>query len=800
MKTEKTRIVVTGLGIVSAIGTTTETTWDAAIAGRSGIGEIASLSTGWLGTRYAGEIRDLDLSQFLDEDEQRDLVRSAQLVIAASHEALEQSKLDLGAHDPHRVGLVIGTCQGSLAELNVNKPHIIDAVHASCDALGRHLGLRGPRAMVSTACSAGATALGMARDRLWSGDTDVVITGGTDALTFFSLSGFAIMGALAAGPCAPYSRSDGLSLGEGAAILVLEPLDRALDRGAPVLAELLGCGLSADAYHASAPDPSGRGAALAVNRALAQAGVTAADVDYVNGHGTATPANDSMERKAMRTIFGDRAAAVPWSSTKSMIGHTLGAAGAIETGMCVLATQQDLVPPTVNFDEDAEQDFDFVPNSGRRQRVEVAISNSYGFGGTNASVVVSKPGREVRQQTAPNSPAVITGMAAVGPLGIGVEAWWDALASGECAIGEIRSFDAGGLLGADAPPLPTKGFAHPGAWRKMDSLARLCVASSRLAWRHAGIDLDANDMERVAVLFGTNAGSMEHTETFDRGARQGASRANPILFPNAVLNSAAGQVCMSLGLRGPTNTVTSGGVSSLVSLIQALDLIAQGEVDVALVLGGDSLYRTVVTAGSAIPGMLTTDRVRPFDERASGTALAGCGAAVVLESAEHAARRAATVHARVSGWGMTSDPTPDGALPASSEEFGAAMSLAVERSGLRPDDVGLVVAAASGVAVTDRAEAVAIGELVGTDTPVSAPKSLTGETLGAAGLVGVLTGTMALEQGRLAPTANLDRPLAEGSLAHVLEPGRAKVDHCLVNAVGIGSSYVSVVLSRNESA
>nr|MDQ3294411.1 beta-ketoacyl-[acyl-carrier-protein] synthase family protein [Actinomycetota bacterium] len=428
-RVEKHRVAVTGLGMVCAIGNTTDEVWSAALAGRSGIGEIGTIGTGWLGTRYAGEVHDLDIDRFMEPAERDSVVRSAQLVIAAAHEALDQSKLDLEAYDPYRVGLVLGTCQGSLAELNPSRPHIIDAVHAACDSLGRHLGLRGPRTMVSTACSAGATAIGMARDRLWSGDVDVVVTGGADALTFFSLSGFAIMGALANGPCAPYSRSDGLSLGEGAAVLVLERYDDALRRGAPILAEIAGCGLSADAYHASAPDPSGRGAALAVRRALAQAGVTADEVGYVNGHGTATPANDGMERKAMEIIFGERARRVPWSSTKSMTGHTLGAAGAIETAMCVLATLHGAVPPTANFADPTAADFDFVPNEGRTVPVEVAVSNSYGFGGTNASVAVARPGRTPAPQTpAPNEPAVITGLGVVGPLGIGYEEWWEALA------------------------------------------------------------------------------------------------------------------------------------------------------------------------------------------------------------------------------------------------------------------------------------------------------------------------------------------------------------------------------------
>ena len=539
----------------------------------------------------------------------------------------------------------MGTCQGSLGELQSTRPHIVDSVHFACDAVAHHVGTRGPRAMISTACSAGANAIGFAHDKLWNGEADVMLAGGTDALTFFSLSGFGIMGSLSVGPCAPYSRSDGLSLGEGAAMIVLEPMQRALDRGAEVLGELLGWGTSADAYHQSAPDPSGRGAALAMRRALDQAGLTPDDVSYVNGHGTATPANDGMERKVLGGFFGARAPEVPCSSTKSQIGHTLGAAGAIETVVSVLATRHDQLPPTVNFELAPESDLDFVPNQSRSHPVRVAMSNSYAFGGSNASLVVGKPGDPVPTFTSrPPVDVVVTGLGAVGPLGVYVDEWWEGFAEGRCALGPITSFDAaslgGDFLGGEMPRLNPKGIAPSGVWRKMDDLAKSCLTASRSAWRDAELDLSPAEMENVALLFGTNAGSIEHTEMFDRGARAGAAHANPILFPNAVLNSAAGNVCIALGIRGPTCTYTSGGVSGSVALLHAADLIRQGEADVALVMAGDTLYRTILFAATGL-GMVTQDRVQPFDEAASGSALAGSAVTVVLKSADHARARGA---------------------------------------------------------------------------------------------------------------------------------------------------------------
>jgi 3-oxoacyl-[acyl-carrier-protein] synthase II len=795
---KKSPIAITGIGVVCANGNDTETAWKNIVAGQCAIADIEFLDTLWLGTRQAGEVRGFDPLQFLDPETADGMVRSAQFAIAAATEALNQAGLDLGTLDPLRAGVVMGTCQGSLGELRASNPHVVDSVHVSCDEVAHHFGLRGPRTMVSTACSAGANALGLARDRLWADEADVMLGGGCDALTFFSLSGFAIMGSLDSQPCSPYSRSQGLTLGEGAAVLVLETRERARARGATVIAELLGWGTSADAYHASAPDPTGRGAALAMRRAIDQAGLSPDDVDYINGHGTATPANDAMERKAMRTAFGPRATSIPCSSTKSMIGHMLGAAGAVEAAVCALAARDDVAPPTANFDTEKLDEWDFVPGQAKPATIDVAISNNYAFGGSNGSVVVAKPdrGRTIEVDT---DDVVVTGIGAVGPLGIGFEAWRQAMIEGACPLGEVTDFNAssyGNAIGGPVPKLEAKGFAPGGAWRKMDKLGRQCVAASRLAWRDSGLDLSPAAMENVGVIFGTNVGSIEHTEMFDRGARQGAASANPILFPNSVLNSAAGHVCMTLGLRGSTVTMTSGGVSGTLALVHAAELIRRREADAVLVMGGDTLSETIFGT-AALAGLLTADAVRPFDEAASGTALSGAAVTLVLESASHAAARSARSYCRVHGWGMAGDTFDFRPGTSTGVEWAEAMRMAVERTGIAPGDLGYIAAAACGVRAIDELEATAITKVIGSTTPVSAPKSMAGETLGAAGLVNAVAAIVAIDEGTIVPTVNLDRPLPDIPLEHVRGQAiSADVRYALLNSVGLGGNYVSVVLGR----
>ncbi len=570
----------------------------------------------------------------------------------------------------------------------------------------------------------------------------------------------------------PYGRSSGLNLGEGAALLVLERLDRALERGATVLAELRGCGLSADAYHPTAPDPSGRGASLAMRRALRQAAVGPEAVDYVNGHGTGTQANDAMERNAFRSVFGARAPHVPVSSTKSMIGHTLGAAGAIEAAACVLSLDRGVVPPTVNLPVERDELFDFVPDHGREQDVHLVMSNNYAFGGSNASVVFARPGAPAPARPTPEVGVSITGVGVIGSLGATHQEWVSALGGGRSGIAPIAAFDASRFRcrqAAEGRKLPTRGFAAPNAWRKMDTFEKGCVASARMAWNDAGIEPTPEEAEGVAVIFATSNGSFETMTTFERGARISAGEANPSLFPHTAMNAPAGHVCSTLGLRGPTSTITAGGVSGLSALVYGVDLIRQGEASTCLIVAADQFCEAALEMFDPWDGVLTHDTVRPFDRRANGTALGEAAVTFVLERSDLASERGRRSYGRV------------------------LVALALASSDLDPGDLDYCAAAASGIAPVDAAEAVALSRLVGDTVAVGAPKSVTGECMAASGAINVVACLAAINDGVLTPSVGLDDPIP-GSLRHVTGLARGDARHCLANSMSFGGNYVSVVI------
>jgi 3-oxoacyl-[acyl-carrier-protein] synthase II len=401
------RVVVTGLGVISPLGLTAETTWEALIAGRSGVGTVEGIETADLPVRIAAQIRDFDPIAVFGKRRARHLDRVVQLALVATNEALEQSKLDIGAA-PHRVAVIYGTGIGGLSTLEhgartllergpdwVN-PYMLPMLipNMATGHIAMEWGITGYSSCVVTACSASAQAIGEGLDLIRLGRADAVVCGGSEAaITRLGMAGFAAMKALSTRNNDPTSASrpfdagrDGFVMGEAAASLVLEEREAALERGAPILAELVGYGSTSDAYHVTAPHPEGDGAARSMLDACADAEVDVADVDYVNAHGTSTIPNDRTETLAVRRVFG--ASAPPLSSTKSMTGHTLGAAGALESVACIQALRSGIIPPTTNQDvADPACDLDYVPNQARHADIGVALSNSFGFGGHNASLV-----------------------------------------------------------------------------------------------------------------------------------------------------------------------------------------------------------------------------------------------------------------------------------------------------------------------------------------------------------------------------------------------------------------------------
>ncbi|MGQ0835753.1 MAG: beta-ketoacyl-ACP synthase II [Gammaproteobacteria bacterium] len=408
------RVVVTGLGIVSPVGSTIPTAWDAILKGQSGISPITRFDVSAFPTRFAGAVRDFDVSRYLSPKEARRMDEFMHYGLAAGVQAVEDAGVDFTKLDPARCGTIMGSGIGGLegiehqvGEYNATKnprkisPFYIPStiINMIAGHLSIRYGLRGPNLAVVTACTTSTHALGLAARTIQYGDADLMIAGGAEmASTPTALGGFAQARALSERNDDPQAASrpwdkdrDGFVMGDGGGALVLEALEHAHRRGARIYAELIGFGMSGDAFHITAPQEDGAGAALAMENALHDAGLAPADVQYLNAHATSTPLGDKAETVAIKRAFGDHAYKLAVSSTKSMTGHLLGAAGVVEAIFSVLAIRDQIAPPTINLDTpDPECDLDYVPNEARPMKIDVALSNSFGFGGTNGTLILRR--------------------------------------------------------------------------------------------------------------------------------------------------------------------------------------------------------------------------------------------------------------------------------------------------------------------------------------------------------------------------------------------------------------------------
>jgi len=399
-------VVITGIGAVTPVGTGREVFWQALLAGRSGFSPVQSFDTSKMSVHVGAEVRDFDPAEHVRSLDPKSMGRASQLAAAAGRLALEDAGLDQGALDPERAGVVMGTTSGEPLEVELyNDRYVAGEVdrigseivtrypcHTIAAQLASEVGFMGANVMIPTACAAGNYAIAHALDLLRSGRADLMLAGGADSFSRITYTGFARLGAIAPEICRPFDRDrQGMIPGEGAAVLVLEPADTAVARGARIYAEVAGYGLSCDAHHMTAAHPEGDGPARAMEQALRTAGIAPEEVSYVSAHGTGTPTNDRLETLAVHRVFGANARRVPVSSVKSMLGHTMGAASAIEAAVCALAAWSGRIPPTMNFRQaDPECDLDVVPNEAREHPVEVAMNNAYAFGGNNASVLLRR--------------------------------------------------------------------------------------------------------------------------------------------------------------------------------------------------------------------------------------------------------------------------------------------------------------------------------------------------------------------------------------------------------------------------
>lgn len=655
-------MAVTGLGVVSCAGRTVTAFAESLRAGRDGFVPIEDPRIAHLKARYAGLVRDVD-----DDPALPGCDRSVHLALAAAREALASAAVRPGDFG-RRMGLVFGTCSGPMLLLERHYERLArgDPPAASestfpleyssgAKALAHALGIEGFSTTAVTACSAGTSAIAMGADLLRAGLLDIVLAGGADAFAPSTVTGFDALKATAAGRCAPFSRPPGLALGEGAGFLVLEAMESAGARGAAVLAEVVGAGMGNDAYHCSSPDPTGAGLGAVMHRALADAGLDPEAIAYVNAHGTGTEANDKAESKALIRVFGERARQIPVSSTKSMVGHCLGAAGALEAIASIVCARAGVFPPTAGYNGPRDGcTLDYVPEAGRPWHpTGFFMTNNSAFGGHNASLVLALSDPRPRDTDPADDSVVITGCGMVSPAGLGVAAFLDARREGR--------------IGTTVDDEAALRFDRRLDLRSLDPGSRWATIAAQMAIQDAGLGRRAAQPGDVGLYLHVNgapvwAESEWLRSMFATGFHQEQLGAFPYIVPCSV----TGNVCRELRLSGHNATLCAGPGGSVSTLALAACAIRNGHAR-ALLVGG-------------------------VDVRADGggTGAMDGAALLMLESGSHARARGARPLASVAGMAFATEVRNLQTGNGDTAGLEAVAREAMARSGIVPEQVARV--------------------------------------------------------------------------------------------------------------
>jgi 3-oxoacyl-[acyl-carrier-protein] synthase II len=797
----ETPLVITGIGLTTGLGVGVEANWRRLCAGDCGLEQVTAFSTEGFPVTRGGEAPPLPDGE--TPTDRRD--RAHAYLVGACAEALAMA--GIGAAVPHgeRAALVVGSSLAAQAsspgfweryltgeagpdDFRALRSYDVELRLAD---LARRFGVRGEALLVSNACAAGASALGLAADAIRLGRADLVLVAGYDALDMHTVAGFGCIKALDPDSVRPFSADrGGMMLGDGFAALVVEREEQARAAGREPLARLLGHGDSADAHHLTQPHPEGRGASLAMSRALRLAELEPSAIDYVNAHATATPPNDVAEYKALRNTFGGHLASLPVGATKPAVGHTLGGAGAVETTVALLALRHQTLPPTLTLsalDPEIDMELDRVP-AARPAELRCVMSNSFGFGGCNASVVVGEVG-EARQGTPlpPASRVVITGLGVAAPLGTGNAELWAGLA------GEPRLVAPPTRKGGIEPPCSAAVFApyfkaeaytDRRAVRKASDLARLAAGAAQLALDDATFPADEDLRRDTPVVLGTTFGSsgyyLEFHETI---RRRGLNAGNAVLFTESVFNAAAGHVSKIHGLRGAGHTLAGGEDAGLSALVTAVDQVRLGRTPAA-VAGGVEQYADLVQASLLHAGLIGEGLPGAFAE--TPAALGGGAAVLVCEALEHARARGAGAWAEILGSARTRPGPGDDEAAAASALVDAARA-ACEEAGVAPADVDLVVGSGAGGARTRR-ELAAMSELG--LSAYCGPGAALGEGFAFTSAAQAAVGALALALGDVPPTHGGDAAPSGASCT----PGPRSLARVLVLASSRPGAATALVL------
>ena len=822
-------VAITGVGALTPIGSDVDRFWDSIRDGRHGMAPVERFSTDEYTCRLAATFRDAPWAASLaarDVDTGPD--PCAAIAVVAAREAWRRAGVEAAGIAPERLAVVLGTSTGGLLSrscFELTPRADLRRRHRMLDRSGFHvqtavvadaIGADGPRLTISTACTSSAQALIHGRDLLLEGFADVVLVGGSDVVVEEVFAGFHAMGAMSPAPCAPFSEPVGMTLGEGAGFVVIEAVDHARARGAEVLGLLLGAGASADAYHATAPDPTGAGIARALRAAIEDAGLDPEAIDYVNAHGTGTEANDAAEWRALRRVFGARVDTLPVSSTKSYLGHTLGAAGVLELITTLLAMRHEVVPPTLHFTRPrgGGPDDPVASSAPRPARIHRALSCSSAFGGANAAVVIGVAREAMATEVTAADVMAVDVMtatpaaadAAVVIVGAGVLAAHglhgldEALRRGIPLWGAVdparypHSWSPTGApaIAATVPAFAMERVARGADPRGMDRVSRYLTAAVALALQQAGVRLHGALRDRTGLCAGmSRLPSDSAEELWDSIKERGYPRISAPAFSRIVMNAAAGAASRALSIRGPASVIAGGPGSGLAAVgLSARALARGGDADLIVAGAAHDLGAELLEDHAFLrPVAVYQDTREPFPiygmpEEEERPVLGEGAAFFALARADVARAAGWRPLARIAGFGL--------AGPA---HLASAIRQALAAAALGPDQIDAIHGSADGTFASGRREIAALHAVLGDRlgrVPLTNPASVLGssDSNDALSLAAALE---AIRAGRAHPVAGVPRsPGASirGSVGGEAEPVRAVL---VVAADGAGGSAAVIL-------
>ena len=797
------RVVITGLGLINAIGDTVDESWNNCINGVCGIKEVKSVNTAECYAHMGAEAsKDFEVDAGEDADK---MDRVSLLCVKAVKEALSDSEIDMTKENADRVGVIIGSCVGgansiekffTAYEENPESAKTEDIIKMPIGVIANHVakvsGAKGVVTNVGNACAASTISIEYASDLIRAGVGDVFICGGTDTFSSLAFGGFIALHAIDEEPCSPYNKSKGITLGEGAGALIVESYEHAVARGAKIYCDVLGGGISSDAHHITAPRPDSEGQMNAMKKALKNSDMKATEIEYINGHATGTPLNDSTEMQAMQTIFGENEGTCV-SSTKSMVGHCLGAAGAVEAIYSVKALTTNTVPPTIGYtDEDIEAlkekagKLDFMPNVKKEKELNYVMTNNFAFGGNNASVIFSKEAREIKPLE--NNRVFVTGMGLVSPLGNSVESYIEGT--------KAKNIAENGNLRASVTADDYKEHEIKLAfYRKLDKLSQMQVVSGRSCLKSAGVTVTTENETDIGMIIGTADGPGTDIINFHEGLiKNGTNAGSAFVFPNTVYNAAGGYLSINSGVKGINVTLTNGSQAGLQSVCYAYNVVRDGDHKMMMACGvdenTDSTRIIYDRLGYTADGTDTT----PY-KREGRTYILGEGStSVMLESEASAKERNAKIYAEIAGYGMTHESVTVGTLKGSGEALDKAIKLACENAGISISDIDAIVGFGNGNTTVDTIEMESYERVFGADVkPVLSVKTLVGESRAAAATLQVMHASLILA-GEL--EANQPAFKFNGTNAEEITVNTSDYKYILATSYAAGGSYTAVVIKK----